>query len=187
MKSLWFILALIIMSFMQINAQSFEKGNHGINFGIGLGNGYHGSGYSFAFGVNGSYEMGIVEVPMGTQLTGVVGVGALVGVSFSSFAYSYWTGGNYNYTDFVFAARGSYHFIFHDKLDPYAGITLGFWGSSYKWKGSGQAPVYESSTGKFRPGIFAGARYLFTDNLGVYAEVGYLLNFLNIGVTYRID
>ena len=34
---------------------------------------------------------------------------------------------------------------------------------------------------------FVGARYYFSDSFGVYAELGYLLNFLNMGVTFKIN
>jgi hypothetical protein len=168
-------------------SQVFEKGNQGINVGIGLGNGYYGSGYSFGFGINGSYEYAIVDVPMGPKLTGVVGVGGLAGISWTSFSYDYWSGGSYHYTNYTIAARGVYHFIFMDKLDPYAGITLGYLGSSWNWHGNGSAPEYSSNSSQFRGGFFVGARYFFTDNFGVYAELGYMLNILNMGVTFKID
>jgi hypothetical protein len=188
MKKLLLMMAMIVLTGMAGFTQSFEKGNQGINLGIGLGNGYYGAGYSFAFGVNGSYEYAIVEVPMGSKLTGVVGVGGLAGVSFSTFAYNYWSDGSYHYTNYIIAARGTFHFIFNDKFDPYAGITLGYQGSSWKWKGSGsEPPEYSSNSGYFRGGFFVGARYFFTDNFGVYAELGYMLNFLNMGITFKID
>jgi len=188
MKKLMLILAMIVLTGMAGFTQSFEKGNQGINVGFGLGPGYHSSGYSFPFGVNGSYEYAIVEVQMGSNLTGVVGVGGMAGVSFSTWAHSNWTGGKYHNTDFIIAARGTYHFIFHDKFDPYAGITIGYHGSSQKWKGDGQDPPELSySHGYFRPGFIVGARYFFTNNFGVYAELGYMLNIINLGVTIKID
>jgi hypothetical protein len=188
MRKLMLMVAMILFIGMAGFSQKFEKGSQGINAGIGLGPGYYGSGYGFAFGVNGSYEYGIVEVPMGSKLTGVVGVGGLAGVSFTTLSQSWYGDGKWHYTNWTIAARGTYHFVFMDKFDPYAGIVLGYMGASWKWKGSGAEPAdYSSSSGAFRGGFFVGARYYFADNFGVYAELGYLLNFLNVGVTFKIN
>ena len=57
--------------------------------------------------------------------------------------YGYSHGDNDDYyltTNFIIAARGNYHFIFHDKLDTYAGIGLGVDMSASKWKGCGSDP-----------------------------------------------
>lgn len=185
MRKLMLMMAMILLTGLAGFSQSFEKGNQGINLGIGLGNGYYGSGYGFGYGINGSYEYAIVEVPMGSKLTGVVGVGGLAGVSFLS--YNWLGGGSWHYTNWIIAARGTYHFIFNDKFDPYAGIFIGYQGSIVKWKGDYAAPDYNYNTGNVRGGVFVGARYFFTDNFGVYAELGYMLNVINLGVTFKID
>lgn len=188
MKKLLFVAVLVIAFASAALSQPFGKGYHGINAGIGLGNGYYtASAYSFGFGINGSYEYGIVEIPMGSSLTGVVGIGGTAGLSWSNYAYSYWDG-KYHYTNWAMAARGTYHFIFdNDKVDPYAGLTLGYQGSAYKWKGNGQAPDYHGSSGYFRVGAFVGCRYLFMENFGVFGELGWQLNFMNLGVCWIIN
>ena len=184
MRKLILIMAMILMTGMAGFAQNFDKGSSGINAGIGLGPGYYGGGYGFAFGVNGSYEYGIVKIPMGDKLHGVIGIGGLAGISWTtSTAYS----GDWHYTNWTIAARGTYHFIFMDKFDPYAGIMLGVWGFTEKRKGNGTEPWTASSNIQFEPAFFVGARYYFTDSFGVYAELGYLLNVLNIGVTFKIN
>jgi|WetSurMetagenome_2_1015567.scaffolds.fasta_scaffold439505_1 hypothetical protein len=164
----------------------FNKGNQGINAGIGLGPGYYGS-YGFGFGINGSYEYAIVEVPMGSSLKGVVGVGGGVGICFSSDPLPY-DNGKYHYTNWSIMARGTYHFIFMDKLDPYAGLTLGYMGYSWKWKDGDYSPEESSgSGGSFEPGFFVGARYFFTDSFGVFAELGYQINVIEMGVAFKIE
>jgi len=187
MKKIMLIVAMIALTGVAGFTQSFEKGNQGINFGIGFGPGYHTSGYGFPIGINGSYEYAIVEVPMGSTLTGVIGVGGIVGVRFASTHYG---AGDVKYssTDFMIAVRGTYHFIFHDKFDPYAGISFGYQGSTQKWKGDGpEPPETKYKYSYFVPGFFVGARYFFTDNFGVFAELGYMLNVINLGVTLKID
>lgn len=169
--------------------QPFGKGNSAINLGIGLGNtGYWGTYYSGFFpSISGSYEYGIVEVPMGSQLTGVVGVGGYLGYSFSKYSYAIW--GNDDYYaqhDFIIAVRGNYHFIFHDKLDPYAGIWFGADISSYKWKGTGMDPDIDVASSGPTGGAYVGARWYFNDNFAVYSELGYLISVFNFGVTFKL-
>lgn len=184
------IIIVLLLSFATTTSfsQSLEKGNQCINAGIGLGNGYHAAGaaYGFGIGFNASYEYAIVEVRMGSQLTGVVGVGGFAGISLASRTYGS-IDGKSHYTNWMIAARGTYHFIFHDKFDPYAALSLGYWGYSWKWKGNGQISDPTGTYGGFGPGFVAGARYFFTPNIAIYAEIGYLLNILNFGVTFKIE
>ena len=186
MKKLFIITLLFAVGVFSANAQEFAKGKSAVNLGLGLGSGYYGgSFYSFTWGMNGSYEMGIVEVPMGSKLKGVVGVGGLLGFSSNSYNYSFWDG-KYRYTNVLIAARGTYHFIFMDKFDPYAGLYLGYQFTNAKWTGGGVEPVgYSVNSSSVRAGAFVGARYFFTNNFGVYAELGYMLTVFNVGVTFQ--
>jgi hypothetical protein len=188
MKKLLLMMAMILVTGMAGFTQSFEKGSQAINLGIGLGNtAYFGSYYSgFLPSVSGSYEYGIVEIPMGSELTGVISVGGYVGASFSKYGYSAWSSDDYYLTsDFIIAARGNYHFIFHDKLDTYAGIWFGVDIASSKWKGSGSDPNVDFTSTGPTGGAYVGARWFFSDNFGVYAELGYLISVLNVGVTFK--
>ncbi len=173
----------------QAFTQVFEKGNHAINLGLGFGNtNYWGSYYEgFLPSFSGSYEYGIVEVPMGSQLTGVVSVGGYLGWSASK--YGSYSGNDeyYRVLDIIIGARGNYHFIFHDKLDTYAGIWFGADISSQKWKGDGTDPDVDFSNGGPTGGAYVGARWYFTDNIAVYSEIGYLISVFNVGVTFKID
>lgn len=187
MRKLMLMMAMILLIGMAAFTQSFEKGSQAINLGIGVGNtAYFGSYYSgFLPSVSGSYEYGIVEIPMGSELTGVISVGGYMGASFSKYG-DYGSGHDYYLTsDFIIAARGNYHFIFHDKLDTYAGIWFGVDIASSKWKGSNTDPgVNYTSTGP-TGGAYVGARWFFSDRFGVYAELGYLISVLNFGVTFK--
>jgi len=191
MKKLILLSAMAIFFGMAGSAQSFEKGNHAINLGFGLGNTrYFGAYYKgFTPSVSASYEMGIVEVPMGTQLTGVVGVGGYLGWSTSRYEYN-WSNYYYRYNNFMIAVRGNYHFIFHEKLDPYFGIWAGVNVFTGGWRGDPPYPsssVYKPSRTGATGGAYVGARYYFTDNLAVYAELGYLISVLNLGITFKIQ
>ena len=184
------LLIVLALSTTLLFSQSFKKGDQAINVGIGLGNtGSFGAGYKgFVPSIQGSYEYGIVEVPMGAELTGVVSVGGYLGWATYKYAWSYWDNISYVYNTFVFGARGNYHFIFHDKLDTYAGIWLGYRLVNGKWKGDGQVPANWSATSSnITGGAYVGARWFFKPNFAAYAELGYLISVLNLGVTFKIE
>jgi opacity protein-like surface antigen len=80
-------------------------------------------------------------------------------------------------TAFNALARANYHFAKSDKFDPYVGIGLGFGSFKYVYKDTDPAGNPTSTFGI--PGSFVfsgalGARYFFTNQIGVYTEVGYL-------------
>ena len=184
-------MAIFMMMAAGTIAQPFAKGNHAINLGFGLVNvKYWGAYYKgFTPSVSASYEMGIVEVPMGTQLTGVVGVGGYIGWSTSKYEYN-WINQYYRYNNIWIGVRGNYHFIFHDKLDPYVGILVGADISTGGWRGDPPYPsssVYKPTSSGVIGGAYVGARWYFTDNLAVYAELGYLISVLNFGITFKIE
>lgn len=172
--------------------EPFSKGSSAINIGIGFGNTiYTGAYYKMGFPtISASYELGIVEVPMGSSLKGIVSVGGLVGFGGSKYDYSY---GIYGYdvktNYFLIAARGNYHFIFMDKFDPYAGIILGYYfGNNKVTYGPGypsNLPTYNGKTGGFHGGAYAGARWFFTPAFAAFAEVGWNVSILTLGATFK--
>ncbi len=190
MKKIFTTIIALVFGISTLTAQDavFQKGTSAINLGFGLGStAFTGAYYSgFSPGISASYEMGIVEIPMGESLTGVVSVGGILGFGSARYEYTFWNDVRYQYTYFAFAARGNYHFIFHDKLDPYAGIILGYYIASGKWKGSGTHPTdYTSKTNGFIGGAYAGARWYFTDAIAVFAELGWGITVLTIGGTFK--
>jgi hypothetical protein len=189
MRRLILLAAMIILTGMAGMAQVFEKGSQAINLGIGFGNtGSFGSYYSgFLPSASASYEYGIVEVPMGSDLTGVVSVGGYMGWSMSKYGYDSWGSDDYYLTtNFIIAVRGNYHFIFHEKLDPYAGIALGANIEASKWHGNGDDPNIDYASTTPFGGAYAGARWYFSDNFSAYAEVGWLISVFNVGVSFKL-
>lgn len=181
---------MIVLTGVAGFSQVFEQGSQVINLGFGLGNtSYFGSYYSgFLPSLSGSYEYGIVEIPMGSDLTGVISAGGYVGWCASKYGDIYGWGGDDYYltTDIIIAARGNYHFIFHERLDTYAGIWVGVDVVSNKWKGDGDDPDVDFSNTGPAGGAYVGARWYFTDNFAAYSEIGYLISVFNAGVALRI-
>ena len=81
--------------------------------------------------------------------------------------------------------RFNWHFCDHDIIDPYFGLAAGY--RSNNWEFTSTDPDFVSTeTGNLIPfGIEAtfGTRFLFTDNLGAYVELGLARAFFQVGLT----
>jgi hypothetical protein len=165
--------------------QAFEKGSNAINLGVGFGNTYYQGNdyYGFFPSFSGSYEHGIVSVPMGSDMTGIVSIGGYLGWSMSNYNQDW--DDYYRYTTFIIAARGNYHFIFHDRFDPYAGVWFGAKIHGGKWNGNDNHPDWEPAKPSPAAGVYIGARYFVTENFAFYSELGYLISVFNVGVTFK--
>jgi hypothetical protein len=125
---------------------------------------------------------------MGSSLTGVVSAGGVFGVGFANYTNAYYSGYEVKSTYFLVAARGNYHFIFHEKFDPYAGVLLGYYFGSSK---TTYPPGYTSgyyptvSSGGFHGGVYAGARWFFTPAFAAFAELGWGMSILTFGATFK--
>lgn len=105
-----------------------------------------------------------------------------VGGSFDFLRYS---GG---YTFIYVGARASYHLgellnVQDNKFDPYIGATLGFRHTGYD--NSYGYYDYGSYNSGLYLGIHLGSRYYFSDKLGGFAEVGYGVSALKLGLTAK--
>jgi len=182
------VTAMIVFTGMAGFTQAFEKGSNAINLGMGFGNTAYHESYYYGFfpSLSGSYEYGIVNVPMGSKLNGVVSVGGYLGWSTSNYDKDWNEDYYYHYNNFIIAVRGNYHFIFHDRFDPYAGLWFGGRIQAGHWKGNGDHPEdWEPAKSSPAAGVYVGARWFFTEGFGVYAEMGYLISVINIGVTFK--
>ena len=185
----FFVSLFIVIAVLSANAQQvFKNGDMALNAGIGLGWGYS-SGYTGISTLapmpsfNASFEVGIIDLPD----VGVISVGG-----FGSFRTT-WNNGNlsgydytYKYTNTVIAARGVFHlgFLNTDKFDVYGGIHTGVRFSKYTYT-SDFLDVSDNDV-YFVHDVFAGGRYMMSSKLGVFAEVGYGISFLKVGITLKV-
>ena len=173
MKKILFL--LFVATMLSVTSEKafaqYEKGDKLLNAGINLGGTYGGGG----IGAGASFEGGIHDfISVGGQLD-------FVHWGYGGGVYSY--GWSYNFISI--AARGSYHYGKHflkmDKLDLYAGPALGYRIASSSYDGVG----YDAYGSGVFFGAFAGARYYFKPNMGVFAEVGYNASPLKVGITFK--
>lgn len=180
MKKLLFILLLsaAMLAFTGTQAQSFENGTFAVNAGIGLGTGLGGYG-SARPAISVSADKGLWEIGG----PGVISLGGYIGntgYKYSGEGYS----AKWNYT--IIGARGAYHYNGFDvpELDLYGGLMLSY--NIMKFSSNQSEDYFGRSYGS---GIgftgFLGARWFFSDMFGAYAELGYGVSILNIGVSLR--
>lgn len=178
-KKIALIIALATVGTFSATAQSYDAGNKLLNVGVGLGSTLSAAGLKTSLPPIGlSFEYGFTE-----KISG----GAYVGYSSASEEFAGF-GGNYkwNYTYTIVGARGSYHFATSDKLDPYFGATLGYNVVSVNLeKPAGGLDVTAASASAVLYSLHLGTRYYFTDNIGAFAELGYGIAYLQLGVAVK--
>ncbi|UOQ72630.1 hypothetical protein [Hymenobacter cellulosilyticus] len=64
------------------------------------------------------------------------------------------------------------------------GVRIQKWSDTY-YDEIPELKGYSSSSTYLTSGIFAGARYFITNNVGAFTEVGYDMNYLKLGVTAK--
>ncbi|MEO1258464.1 MAG: outer membrane beta-barrel protein [Bacteroidota bacterium] len=175
------LIALFILSIAAAGVQAqtpMTKGVNVIQAGVGLG------GWTTSYTTSetpliiATFERGVMD-DLGK---GNLSVGGTVLVKSGKYAGDFYS---WNYTYTAVAARGSYHphFVKSEKLDAYAGISLGLYHISTKAT-NGEVEAGVSGT-SFAWGLHIGARYNFTDQIGAWAEVGAGVGNIGVGVSYR--
>ncbi len=160
----------------------YDEKTHIINVGIGLYSGYYvrvgGEKYTSSPYLNLSYEQ-----PWPKKLgPGFLGVGAYFGYKTEKYKYNYntWYGSGYyyerRYTYYTIAGRAAYHWdvLNTNKAEVYGGVLIGAFLNVYSYNDNDPNEVDYVSVNPFSPYVspFLGARYYFTDNIGVFAETG---------------
>ena len=142
-----------------------------LNLGIGLAT-YYGGG-----------------LPVGASFEVDVKNNFSVGGSVDYFRYGYNNGYNWHYNFAYLGARGSYHLgealgVTDKKFDPYIGATLGF-----RYAGYSDTYGYDNYSSPYNSGLYLGvhlgSRYMFSEKVGGFAEVGYGVSALRLGLTAK--
>ena len=145
----------------------FNKGAKVANVGIALGS-------NLGIPVGLGFEYGVTDK---------IGIGAAL--SYAQRSYKLVGTDKYKISSFLIGARGNYHFFMKDKIDVYGGVTLGFNVASVKYPSTYPAFLQTAKAGGVIWAGVVGARYYFKPTLAVYAEAGYGLGFLTVGVAKK--
>ncbi len=180
MRKLGTVLAAcaLMLGFCNQASAQIEEGQIDLNLGLGLG----------VRGVTGDIGIPPISISGDYAITDEFTAGGYLGYyssSTESFGYTF----NYSYT--IIGVRGTYHREFVENLDTYGGAMLGYnVGTSSVDEPAGANPAFSpqaQSVGGIAYSFLIGARYHFTDNIGAFAELGYGISYLSLGLTYRIN
>ena len=177
MKKALLSLIIVVIAF-SVNAQSkltFDKSTSFLHAGIGFGGGFY----------SGSITLPPISLSYEKAVTDKISVGGIVGYSSSQYHYGF--GGSsykWKYSYLLIGARGNYHFATTEKFDPYAGLTLGY--NIVSVKSPRQVQNYSAKGSALLFGGQLGANYYFSSNTGAFAELGYGIGILTIGLTARL-
>lgn len=183
-------LALVFVAFLMFASLSqaqyiFDKGDIGINAGLGVG--YFGTGYIPSIEVSGEYG----AIPTGD--IGLVAFGGVVGYKYSVYTYDYSYLEDFSYHQLTFGARATWHLhtFKSDKWDVYAGIGFGvrlYQDATLAYNlTTGEYESYPNNfTDPYGEG-FVGGRMMMSDSFGLFAEAGYSsLSAIRFGLTFLL-
>ncbi len=159
-----FLLAFMALALSAQEAPMFIKDDKVINVGLGLGSYGLFSGIA-AISVDYCIADGIADV-------GSIGIGPYLGIGF--YNRNDWSYSSRAYSTIVKGgARATFHYPLVKELDTYAGIGMGISFNMYH------------KTPRLNPGLFIGARYLFSENLALFGELGHGLSNMVVGVSFN--
>lgn len=167
-----FLFAITLIN--EVQAQQFQQGQMDLNVGVGLVP---------------TFGTGDVGIPLSVSLdygfNDQISLGGYVGYAGSNDNFPFL--GKVSYTYLIFGARGAYHFELTENLDTYAGLLLGYNIASVSVENSSPGMPEPDAAGGFAYSLFAGARYHFSEKIGVFGEIGYGISVLNLGLTVKLN
>lgn len=173
-------LLLVIMGLAVFSAKGqseYDEGQIDINAGLGI---------------IPTFGLGKVQMPISLSVDyavqedvgiGDIGIGGYLG--FSSSTENDPNYGNISRAYYIAGVRGTYHVDFIEGVDTYFGVLAALRVATLKVENSafGDLPSAGGGTGY---SLFAGGRYYFSENVGVFAEIGYGISIINAGLSVRI-
>jgi hypothetical protein len=183
----------------------FDESTHIINLGVGLGSPTYHSIYSgaagYSYGRTPAFSLSYEQAYPKKLGPGYLGIGAYLGFQHEYYKYngSYWDN-NFNYNTYYYrhswnyymvGARGVYHWdVLNAKnAEVYAGVVVGlrFQIHSFTTDDPNKKDPYSYTSSFVYPAfsVFAGARWYFVKNCGLFAEAGYGISYLNAGFSFK--
>ena len=180
---------------LEANSQVVTQGSSHIFVGYGLPNipamlvTALGAGGGSSFGpFVASYQYGVIDK---------LAIGGQIGYASGTSSDQTWTEFNgssivtqhYSLTLSIVTvmAKADYHYLSSDKADLYSGLMVGYGIASVSTSGTKDPSGATISAGGTSYAITAiGFRYIFTDNIGAYADLGYGVNgIITVGVSAK--
>lgn len=189
MKRLFLLAISVVFAAGAANAQEvFRKGDLVFNLGVGIGNTrYSGSDYKMTvppLAISGDYAV-VDNLINGNN--GSITVGGYLAYAANKQEFTILTEKfGYKFNDLIIGVRGAFHYQFARNLDTYAGLMIGYDIVSHKQYGTWVGTPVNTSASSVSYGIYIGGRYFFSPKFGIFAELGYGVSYLTLGLTYKI-
>ena len=174
MKKILLALAAAFIGLASYSASAqnvVERGTNVVNLGVGLNS----ANSDNLFTVVGSWDYGVVGNLWDSR--SALTLGAQGAFSTSQYANAFSIGPTVGL---------HYHFI--PQLDTYLRLMLGYSNWTYKDSSvndAAKAVGVRNGGGGFGWNLALGARYMFTQNIGAFVEVGYGISVANVGVSFK--
>ncbi|TCC98393.1 outer membrane beta-barrel protein [Pedobacter hiemivivus] len=160
---------------------AFHKGSKFLQIGFGLGGGYYASGLKTSIpAIQARYEFSVTDK---------ISAGVVLGYSSAKYDYpgieyddEMIGSSSLSYNYLLAGVRGNYHFSTSEKFDPYVGATLGYNAVSVSEDDDDEI---SGADGKVLFGAQVGANYYFSKKIGAWADVGYGLGYINLGIVFK--
>ncbi|MFM9986624.1 MAG: hypothetical protein ACKVOK_15390 [Flavobacteriales bacterium] len=202
-KKIILLLAMVWLTSSQfITAQAFEEGQNNVSIGYG----YEVFSVKKFFTTYEGYDdftvtgFGPIVLKYEHGISDKIGFGLNVGygtakVSWTDSYLSTDENGNdvtktytydYKFNKITAQARLNWHLGDNDKLDPYLGFGIGY--KSSKWTLETNDDFFDELTFKGLPismSASVGCRYYFTDNIGIFGEIGMGHGFMQGGLQIK--
>lgn len=166
------VAAMLVLFTGNANAQYGGSGQMDLNVGVGLGTTL---GLGGGLPIAASFDYGINDN---------ISVGAYAGFLSQTEDLGFFTT---KQTNLIIGARGAYHLDLIDNVDTYGGLLLGY--NIVSAEVTSNNPLFPAGIAAGASGIaysaFVGGRYHFTDNIGAFAELGYGIAYLQLGLALK--
>lgn len=168
------IIALFCLALIATTAEAgpYKAGTKDLNLGIGLGSSLYGD--AVIPPISASLDFGYNKD---------ISIGGYLGFATTSYGIGDW---EWNYTHIIIGARGAYHFYNEDKIDAYGGLMLGYNIISVSEPDGYSGLGYTAESSHVTWNLFLGARYNFNPKISAFAELGYGISYLTLGVSFKI-
>ena len=187
------VLSVASLGYAQ-NSPAFDKGDNtiGISIGAGVNYAYYSNAVSYP-ALTLYYDHGT----FGDIGPGTIGIGGIVGYKAEHYTYpDYYGDYTASWSHIIIAARGTYHLTIlkdkNNKFDPYAGIVLGVRINNYNdtyndyYYNTYHYYYYtRDHSADAVKGVFIGAKYNFAKYVGVFAELGYDISIVRVGLNFN--
>ena len=173
-----------------LKAQAFETGSNIISAGYGAPN--LNKALFKIYEDENDYALkgyGPIHLKYEHAVSDRIGLGLSINHVASSISYKDFYNYDYklNYSSTKINARVNVHFFSSDAFDAFWGVGVGYGTSTSKWTTNDPDDSNVSFSNPIPIGLEStlGARYFFSENIGLYAEIGFAKSIVQGGLSFK--